>query len=136
MKYDLIITDIFNKLGICKYYLGIDFTSYAMELIDSDKQYLNYVTKYLYVDIAKESNTTPTSVEKNLRTVINRIWKNPDICKDVIFEIFGEKFLHTKPSNKEFIQMIYEYTKRKEKMLTEDKICPYYNVKCCMVIQH
>ena len=133
MKYDLIITDIFHKLGICKYYLGIDFTSYAMELIDSDKQYLNYVTKYLYIDIAKEFNTTTTSVEKNFRTVINRIWNNSDICKDAIFEIFGEKFLCMKPSNKEFVQMIYEYVKVKEGELREYRICPYYNVKCCMV---
>ena len=87
----------------------------------------------MYIDIAKEFNTTPTSVDKNLRTVINRIWKNSDKCKDAIFEIFGEKFLYAKPSNKEFLQMIYEYVKNKEKILNEDRICPFYNVKCCMV---
>ncbi len=132
MNYELIITDLFCKLGICKYYIGIDYITYAMELIDTDKQYLYYVTKSLYIDIAKEFNTTPTCIEKNIRTLINRIWKYAYKCSNIIVEVFGDKFLYVKPSNKEFLQRIYYHVKRQEKFLSENKLCPYCNVKCVL----
>lgn len=82
-----------------------------MKRIEYDKDYLHYITKSLYVDISKEFATSRECVEKNIRTVINKIWEKSDLNGDIIMKIFGEYYFHHKPTNREFLEVLYDYTK-------------------------
>jgi len=111
MKLSFIVTQLLHQLGICKSYSGFDYIIFAIKCIDYDKDYLCYITKSLYMDIAKEFATSHVCVEKNIRTVVNKIWEKSDLNKEVITEIFGDYYLYYKPSNREFLELLYDYTK-------------------------
>lgn len=111
MELSFIVTQLLHQLGICKNFSGFDYIIFAIKRIDFDKDYLCYITKSLYVDIAKEFATSHVCVEKNIRTVVNKIWEKSDLNKEIMAEIFGEYYLYHKPSNGEFLELLYDYTK-------------------------
>ena len=102
---------ILHKLGIGKSYSGYNYILYAVELIAEDESVLSIITKSLYIDIAKEFHTSDTCVERNIRKVIEVIWKKSKTNKTLILKIFGSQYEVYKPSNKEFLELLYEYIK-------------------------
>lgn len=133
MEFDFIITQILHRLGICRNYSGFDYIVFAMNLIERDRDYLCYITKSLYIDIAKEFATTHTCVEKNIRTIVNKIWEKSEVNEKYIIEIFGDFYMCQKPSNKEFLELLYDYAtncKIVEKKF--DVICPMTNATCTL----
>lgn len=133
MKYELTVKSVLHQLGIGKLYSGYNYILYAIELIEQDESVLNGITKILYIDIAKEFQTSHTCVERNIRKVIEVIWKQSEVNKSMILKIFGRRFLTRKPSNKEFLELLYEYTKSHnmlEKIFHTDFICPISNEAC------
>lgn len=125
---------VLHQLGIGKSYSGYDYILYAIELISQDESVLTGITKILYIDIAREFHTSDTCVERNIRKVIEVIWKHSETNNLLILKIFGSKFSANKPSNKEFLELLYEYVKSHDllnKILHTDKIiCPISNDVC------
>lgn len=119
---------LLHQLGIRKSYSGYSYILYAIELIRQDESVLSGITKVLYIDIAKEFHTSDTCVERNIRKVIEVIWKHSEINRPLIIKIFGNKFGVNKPSNKDFLELLYEYVKSHDliyKILHTDRIiCP------------
>ena len=111
MKENLTTKNILHHLGIGKSYSGYNYILYAIELLFSDSDFLNCITKILYVEVACKYQTSSTCVERNIRKVIEIIWKNADKNAPMIACIFGERYLAIKPTNKEFLEMLYEYVK-------------------------
>ena len=103
MELNFIVIQVLHRLGVYKGYSGFDYIIFAIKLIDSDIDYLCFITKSLYIDIAKEFTTSYVCVEKNIRTVVNKIWDDMDLNKEMIAEIFGNYYLCHKPSNREFL---------------------------------
>ena len=102
---------VLHQLGIGKSYRGYDYILYAIEVIGEDESVLTGITKVLYIDIAREFHTSDTCVERNIRKVIEVIWKHSANNRPFIIQIFGTKFGVQKPSNKEFLELLYEYVK-------------------------
>ena len=125
---------VLHQLGIGKSYNGYDYILYAIELIRQDESVLTGITKILYIDIAREFDTSDTCVERNIRKVIEVIWKKSETNKTLILKIFGSKFKASKPSNKEFLELLYEYIKSHNllyKLVHADKIiCPISKDVC------
>lgn len=134
MEDRLTAKGILHQLGIGKSYSGYDYILYAIELIAQDESVLTGITKILYLDIAREFYTSDTCVERNIRKVIEVIWKKSQTNKTLILKIFGRKFKKTKPSNKEFLELLYEYIKSHNllyKLLQDEKIiCPISKDVC------
>lgn len=134
MEDRLIAKSVLHQLGIGKSYSGYDYILYAIELIGQDESVLAGITKILYIDIAKEFHTSDTCVERNIRKVIEVIWKCSESNNLLILKIFGSTFRTNKPSNKEFLELLYEYVKSHNllnKMLNADKIiCPISKDVC------
>lgn len=134
MEERLITKNVLHQLGIGKSYSGYDYILYAIDLIEQDESVLTGITKILYIDIAREFHTSDTCVERNIRKVIEVIWKHSDTNNLLILKIFGNKFRIHKPSNKEFLELLYEYVKSHNllhKMLhTEKIICPISKDVC------
>lgn len=135
MEYRTITKSVLHQLGIGKTYSGYDYILRSIELILHNEDVLSNVTKILYIDIAKEYQTSQTCVERNIRKVIEVIWKHADENSIQIQKIFGEKFLSLKPSNKEFLELLYEYIKLQDTLqkalISKPLICPISNKTCC-----
>lgn len=126
--------NVLHQLGISKSYSGYDYVLYAINLISQDESVLTGITKILYIDIAKTFHTSDTCVERNIRKVIEVIWKHADENHSLILKIFGKKFEESKPTNREFLELLYEYIKShtvlKQLFQTEKIICPISNEVC------
>lgn len=136
MIYEIITKNILKQLGISKTYSGYEYLAHAIGLIFFDERFYTTVTKELYITVAQNCNTSAICVEKNIRNVINTIWANLDNNKDFIVSFFGTCYLRRKPTNKEFIGLIYEYIKLYfsiEEILKKSKIaCPISKCTCCV----
>lgn len=134
MKYKLSAKSVLHQLGIGKSYSGYSYILYAIELIEQDENALNGITKRLYIDIAKRFQTSHTCIERNIRKVIEVIWKQSQPNKALILKIFGTTFLTNKPSNKEFLELLYEYINAHNILTalfdTDQVICPISNDVC------
>ena len=134
MEYRLITKSVLHQLGIGKTYSGYDYILRSIELIMLNEDVLTNVTKILYIDVAKEYHTSQTCVERNIRKVIEVIWKHANENSAHIQKIFGEKHMLQKPSNKEFLELLYEYIKLqstlKSALVSEQFICPISNKEC------
>lgn len=64
------------KLGIPIHYLGFWQTAYAVALASEDMTKLQYITKFLYPEVAKYFKTSCACVERNIRTAKNAAWEN------------------------------------------------------------
>ena len=107
MEYKRMIVDTLDYLGVNKSYLGYDYVVYGMLLTLKDKEYATYITKSLYLDIAKHFDTSWNCVEKNIRTVINAVWNSENV--ELLELIFKKSSGAKKPTNKEFFRYMYEY---------------------------
>ena len=111
MSHEFTIKSVLHQLGVGKSYKGYDYILHAINMILHDESLLHCVTKILYIDIAREYHTSSTCVERNIRKVIEVIWKQKDRNMGLIISIFGLRHLSTKPSNKEVLDLLYEYIK-------------------------
>ena len=134
MEYRTITKSVLHQLGIGKTYSGYDYILRSIDLIMLNEEVLSNVTKILYIDIAKEYHTSQTCVERNIRKVIEVIWKHADENRLKIQHIFGEKYLTNKPSNKEFLELLYEYIilqdTLKKNLISKAFICPLSKSTC------
>ena len=134
MEYNMTAKSVLHQLGIGMSYSGYNYILYAIKLIEQDEELLTSITKILYIDIAKEFTTSQSCVERNIRKVIEVIWKKDDFNDVIIRKIFGQRYLTRKPSNKEFLELLYEYINSNNILeslfRTEQIICPISNEVC------
>ena len=81
-----------------------------------DTEIINYVTKLLYPSVAKQYQTTSSRVERAIRHAIEVAWDRGDV--DVLNSYFGYTIQNNrgKPTNSEFIAMISDNLRLKNKM--------------------
>lgn len=134
MEYQVTVKGVLHHLGIGKSYSGYHYILYGMELIEKDEEALMNITKFLYIDIAKEFKTSHTCVERNIRKVIEVIWEHSDKNRKLILKIFGKQHLLQKPSNKAFLELLYEYIKAnslfEDLLNNSDMMCPITKQLC------
>lgn len=99
---------ILRKLGIGSTYKGYKATVIAVTLALEDEDRLSSVTKRIYGEVAQKINSTPSAVEKNIRTVMLRAWTN----NRTELEIMAGYKLEIPPSPSEFLDIIYTYISR------------------------
>ena len=76
---------------------------------------INAVTKVLYPEVAKRFNTTPSRVERAIRHAIEVAWDRGDV--EVLQKFFGYTVsgIKGKPTNSEFIAMIADNLRLKNR---------------------
>ncbi len=134
MLYEGITKSVLHQLGVGKSYKGYDYILHGINLISLDESLLHCITKVLYIDIAREYHTSSTCVERNMRKVIEVIWRDAEQNQKLITSIFGTRYSKAKPSNKEFLELLYEYVKSynilKELFHVDKIICPISKEVC------
>ena len=102
------IQAILRKLGICSTYRGYKAMVIALTLALEDEDRLNAITREIYAETARQLGSTPSAVEKNLRTVGMRAW---DINRTDLERMAGYR-LEAMPSVSEFLDILFNYIQR------------------------
>jgi len=78
----------------------------AIKLVTNDPERLNYITKGLYLDIAKMHGTKASKVERAMRHAIRRCWEKGG--REALEEMIGFQ-LQRRPTNSIFIDFAASY---------------------------
>jgi len=92
-------------MGITANYKGFMQIAFAIYYALQDPKRLEEVTHHIYPLVAIQCNTTITAVEKNIRTVVNIVWRD---YKDH-FEKITKTNLKYQPGNAQFIAALTMY---------------------------
>jgi len=105
------IQEMLLSIGIPPNIYGYAYITYAVELLIKDSEYQHYVTKGLYVDIAKKYNTTPSRVERAIRHAINVAWLHGNA--ELLQRVFRNCVRPDRgvPSNSVFLARLFYYIK-------------------------
>ena len=98
---------ILENLGITRKYKGYYYLSDAVEIVNINETTLLNVGKHIYSPISLKYNCNIRTIERNIRTVILKAWKNN---KYQIENIMGVKPT-SPPTVTEFIDGLAYYVK-------------------------
>lgn len=111
MEYKACALELLHKLGIQKMYKGCEYVISSIKYISENEAYFTPVSKVLYVEIAKQYNTSGICVEKNIRSIIKKIWSNP-YNAELLEDVFGKQYKTKSPSNINFLMLVYNHSKK------------------------
>ena len=69
---------LLRLLGVSGKLTGFRYAVYMVEQVRDQPENMLLITKRLYMQTAEHFNTTPSCVERNLRTLIQSCWSYPD----------------------------------------------------------
>ncbi len=109
------VTKIIHQIGVPAHIKGYQYLRTAIIMTINDNEVINSVTKILYPTVAKQYNTTSSRVERAIRHAIEVAWDRGDL--DVLNSFFGYTVQNSrgKPTNSEFIAMIADNLRLKNK---------------------
>ena len=102
MKCERMAGNLLKQLGVSSLYQGFDYAVSGVMLVLEDRKRLTYITKGLYLDVARRHNTTWKCVERDIRTVVDVIWDNADV--EILTEFCGGR-LEARPKNRRFFEI-------------------------------
>ena len=106
------VYEIIRKLGLTSKYKGYYYLAEAVNMVMEQKDEQMRITKDIYPCLSGKFKSTPSNVERDIRTAINACWK---LNKKGMDEIAGHPLAY-KPTNSEFIDLVAYY------LLEEDTI--------------
>ena len=99
---------LLRQLGIQATHKGYHYLLSSIELAIKDDKVLRFHTKSLYPTVARMYQTTPSSVERNIRTVITHCWNCTG--REKLLEIAPYE-LKSQPTLGQFLDIVYWYLK-------------------------
>ena len=110
------ITNIIHEIGVPAHIKGYMYLREAITMVVNDMELLSAVTKELYPSIAKKYNTTASRVERAIRHAIEVAWGRGQV--EAINKLFGYTVHNEKgkPTNSEFIAIIADKLRLKNKV--------------------
>ena len=99
------------RLGVSLRVKGFYMLRTAIRLTLEDESYIYNITGRLYPAVAKELNSTPCRVERNMRHAIEVAWTRGDL--PYTDEVFGYSVdaERGKPTNAAFIATVADYVR-------------------------
>ena len=115
------VTTAILEIGIPAHVKGYHYVRSAILLAIEAPDAINAVTKIIYPTIAKMYNTTSSRVERAIRHAIEVAWDRGNV--DILNNIFGYSISSSrgKPTNSEFIAMIADRLRLKNKKKDQDE---------------
>ena len=110
------VTGIIHKIGVPAHIKGYQYLRTAIMMTIENSDLINSVTKILYPTVAKKYQTTSSRVERAIRHAIEVAWDRGDL--DTLNAYFGYTIQNErgKPTNSEFIAMIADNLRLKNKI--------------------
>ena len=111
------VTAILHQIGVPAHIRGYHFLRTSIIMSIKQPEIINAVTKQLYPSVAEKYGTTPSRVERAVRHAIEVAWDRGDV--DVLNSYFGYTIHNSrgKPTNSEFIAMISDRLRLKNKLI-------------------
>ncbi len=103
-----VIQETLRSLGVTRTYRGFRHVEKAIGLALENENRLEAVTKEIYQEVAEEFDCKWSAVERNIRTVVQRVWS---VNKEGLIQIAGYP-LENAPTASEFIEIITNYIQR------------------------
>ncbi|MCM1236085.1 MAG: sporulation initiation factor Spo0A C-terminal domain-containing protein [Ruminococcus flavefaciens] len=104
------ITNILFDMGMSPSYRGFKYVRSAIQLVlDEDNRWMDNFCKEVYSAVAEMYGTTPSRVERSMRTVIQSL--SP--CNELVSSLFV--YARFGCTNKQFVYTIAEYISTVEK---------------------
>ena len=99
---------LLRLLGVTGKLSGFRYAVYMVEQVRDQPDNVLLITKRLYKQTADHFNTTPSCVERNLRTVVQRVWRiNPEGLAQMAGYPLSEP-----PTASDFIEILAHYIRR------------------------
>lgn len=107
------IVELLRALGISPHIKGHEFLKTGVLVSMNDRHMLDAVTKELYPEIARRTDSTATRVERSIRHALEVSWEKGD--RVVQRQLFGccADGKTDKPTNGHFIRRVVEYLDKK-----------------------
>lgn len=102
---------VLRQCDIGHNYQGYDYVVDGVQLVLEDPSRLKLITKNLYMDIAKKHRTSWKCVERDIRTVVDALWKEEE--NELLVEIWGSEN-KKRPRNARFFELLCEYIRKLE----------------------
>ncbi len=99
------VTKTLHNLGVTRNYTGYQQFYIAIELVLEDENRLLTIGKDLYTPIAKRFNCNTPTIERNIRTIINHVWRTN---REFLFKIAGFP-MYMQPTVSQFIDIVSNY---------------------------
>lgn len=115
-ELEMTITGILHQIGVPAHIKGYHYLRSAIVMSVKHPEVINAITKELYPAVAQHYDTTSSRVERAVRHAIEVAWDRGDV--DVLNSYFGYT-IHNgrgKPTNSEFIAMISDRLRLKNKL--------------------
>lgn len=96
------IYDLLYRLGVTARYAGFFHISYAIQLCVKQPERLQFVTKWVYPDVARQYNMNWRAVARDITTVGNVIWKQ----NRPLLEKLARRPLESKPENAQLLAIL------------------------------
>ncbi len=109
---DFSIECLIRSLGIGATYRGYRYLSYGIKLCAGDEDYLLAISKLLYPEIARQFDTTSSSVERDIRTVVSTCWERGN---RLYLQEIALHPLQAKPTSGEFLDILVSHLRRTER---------------------
>ncbi len=100
------VTLLLRKCGISAKRKGYAYLRSAVLLAVTDPSLLNALLTGLYLKIARQYHTTPTGVERSIRTALDDAWKHGDPATMRLFSGQSGNGFDSKPTNGEFLSLV------------------------------
>lgn len=97
---------LLRLLGVSGKLSGFRYAVYMVEQVRDQPENMVLVTKRLYMLTAEHFNTTPSCVERNLRTLIQNCWSYPDHS---FLNLIAGAELKQAPTNSQFVDILAAY---------------------------
>lgn len=115
------VTSLILEIGIPAHIKGFHYVRTAIMMAVENPETISAITKIVYPTIAKQYHTAPTRVERAIRHAIEVAWDRGDY--DTLNGIFGFSVDNNKgkPTNSEFIGLLSDQLRVKNKKTNEQK---------------
>ena len=100
---------LLRLLGVSGKLSGFYYAVYMLEQVKQKPDHVLLITKRLYQQTAQHFGTTTNCVERNLRTLVQACWRQPD--HGLLDRIAGSPLLQP-PTNTQFIDMLSAYLRK------------------------
>ncbi len=117
LSQEAVITDLLHSLGVPSHIRGYQYIKEGILIVYRNDNFISYITKDVYPEIAKKYNTTPTRVERAIRHAIEVSWNRGDI--NLMEDIFGNSLNvnRDKPTNSEYLTTLADRLKVKNNLV-------------------
>ncbi len=115
LQLEILVTDTLHEFGVPAHLKGYMYLRYAIMLLAGNMELAHCITNGLYVEIAKEYNCTIHTVERTIRTTLEKTWENGNRAAFRKYFGYSSDNGRSRPSSSEYMILLADCIRLKLK---------------------